>query len=136
MADDTKITVKEFRMWLQGVEEMQDPAWVPNPTQWARIREKINTITEEQEAVHAAPVQQYQQPVIPPSVNYPVPPTGVPLGNDVPGIPAGPSSFQQRPWVPPAPPAGGLFATPESPNMPVRTPNIDTTDGTYQSSFA
>lgn len=130
MAEDTKITVKEFRMWLQGVEEMQDPAWVPNPTQWVRIREKINTISEDPEPV--APVPQYQQP----SVSYPVPPTGVHLGNDVPGIPMYQPSFQQRPWAPPAPPAGGMFATPEAPNTPVRTPNIDTTDGTYQSSFA
>ena len=57
-----KITVKEFRMWLQGVEEMQDSAWVPNPTQWARIREKINTIEEtEPTPVHAAAPVQYHR---------------------------------------------------------------------------
>ena len=136
MADNTKITIKEFRMWLQGVEEMQDPAWVPNPTQWQRIREKINTIEDEPETVVV------HQPVVhqAPQVAYPVPPTGVPLGNEIPGVPAGPSSLASAPYpvasLPATPPPGGLFATPEAPNMPVRTPNIDTTNGQYQSSFA
>ena len=125
-----KITVKEFRMWLQGVEEMQDSAWVPNPTQWARIREKINTIEEtEPTPVHAAAPVQYHQP---PMVNYPIP-----TGNELPGVPAGPSSMAAtRLASPPPPPASGLFATPESPNMPVRTPNIDTTNGSYQTSLS
>lgn len=133
MADNTKITIKEFRMWLQGVEEMQDPAWVPNPTQWLRIREKINTIDDEPDTV----VVHQQQPVHQ-QMSYPVPPTGVPLGNDLPGIPAGPSSLMvpQYPSMPVSPPPGGLFATPEAPSMPVRTPNIDTTNGNYQSTFA
>lgn len=133
MADDTRITIKEFRMWLQGVEEMQDPGWVPSPAQWSRIREKINHIEE----AESEPVVVYQQPA-PVQQHYPVPPTGVPMGNEMPGIPAGPSSLGMtpRPPMPASPPPSGLFATPESPSMPVRTPNIDTTNGQYQSSFA
>ena len=78
MADETQtttITIKEFRMWLQGVEEMQDAAWVPSPTQWQRIREKIDTIRDEvpqagqvgnQSLQHIAP------PVSIPGNEYPV----------------------------------------------------------------
>lgn len=134
MSDENTITIKEFRMWLQGVEEMQDAAWVPNPTQWRRIREKIDTIVDA-EPVAPAVHQPTPQPV---SYGYPVPPTGIPLGNDIP-VQAGPSGLAATPRLPPmpaSPPPGGLFATPEAPTMPVRTPNIDTTNGNYQSSFA
>lgn len=134
MSDKNTITIKEFRMWLQGVEEMQDAAWVPNPMQWRRIREKIDTIVDA-EPVAPAGHQPTPQPV---SYGYPVPPTGIPLGNDIP-VQAGPSGLAVTPRLPPmpaSPPPGGLFATPEAPTIPVRTPNIDTTNGNYQSSFA
>lgn len=135
MSDENTITIKEFRMWLQGVEEMQDAAWVPNPTQWRRIREKIDTIVDAEPVQQQAPIQQAPQQV---NYGYPVPPTGIPLGNDIP-VQAGPSGLAATPRLPPmptSPPPGGLFATPEAPTIPVRTPNIDTTNGNYQSSFA
>lgn len=130
MSDENTITIKEFRMWLQGVEEMQDAAWVPNPTQWRRIREKIDTIVDDEPVQQPAPQQV--------NYGYPVPPTGISLGNDIP-VQAGPSGLAATPRLPPmptSPPPGGLFATPETPTIPVRTPNIDTTNGNYQSSFA
>lgn len=129
MADDTqKITIKEFRMWLQGVEEMQDAAWVPNPTQWARIREKINSIGEEVQQVQVAqqPLQHIAPPVSPPGNDYPVRMATPGLLSVVPSSPSMPVSG----------PSHGLFATPETPQMPIRTPNIDTTNGQYQSTFA
>ena len=127
MADDTqKITIKEFRMWLQGVEEMQDAAWVPNPTQWARIREKINSIGEETHQLVQQPLQQVAPPVSPPGNDYPVRMATPGLLSVVPSSPSMPVSG----------PSHGLFATPETPQMPIRTPNIDTTNGTYQSTFA
>lgn len=127
MADDTqKITIKEFRMWLQGVEEMQDAAWVPNPTQWARIREKINSIGEETHQPVQQPLQQVAPPVSPPGNDYPVRMATPGLLSVVPSSPSMPVSG----------PSHGLFATPETPQMPIRTPNIDTTNGTYQSTFA
>lgn len=38
------ITIKEFKMWLMGVEEMQSPDWTPDHNQWKVIRAKINLI--------------------------------------------------------------------------------------------
>ena len=46
MSDKITITIKEFRMWLEGVEEMQDDSWVPDSKQWARIRSKINSVED------------------------------------------------------------------------------------------
>ena len=130
MTDNTqKITIKEFRMWLQGVEEMQDTAWVPNPTQWQRIREKINSIGEEvavQASVQLMPPQQIAPPVSTPGNDYPVRMATPGLLSVVPSSPSMPVSG----------PSHGLFATPETPQMPIRTPNIDTTNGQYQSTFA
>ena len=40
--DPSLITVKEFKMWLQGVEEMQPDGWSPDQRQWAKIRAKID----------------------------------------------------------------------------------------------
>lgn len=132
MADSTqKITIKEFRMWLQGVEEMQDSAWTPNPTQWQRIREKIDTINDEVEPSRS--IERDPSPY---------------LGNELPGVAAPQTTLQpwpnvdhQIPYLPTPPaipqsPPHGLFGTPELPQIPARTPNIDTANGNYQSSFA
>lgn len=39
-----KITMAEFKAWLEGVEELQPEGWFPNAEQWKRIREKISTV--------------------------------------------------------------------------------------------
>ena len=130
------ITVKEFRYWLEGVEEMQDSAWVPNPVQWRRIRDKINDIEE----VHQSP-----QPI---AITAATHPTAMAMGNEgtvryaTPGLVAEPASNNvPGPYPMPtrmaAPPANGvLFANADTPQSPVRTPSIDTSNGTYNSSFA
>ena len=112
-------------MWLQGVEEMQDSAWVPNPTQWQRIRDKINTIEEV-----AAPSHDYS-PMIP---AYPMPSAAI---EQMPVHVAQPAMMPALPMptIPAAPPAHSLFAHPDNPAVPTRTPNIDTTNGQYSSSF-
>ncbi len=46
MAGKKKVTLAEFHAWLEGVEEMHDEAWHPDPNQWKVIRNKIKTITE------------------------------------------------------------------------------------------
>ena len=46
MTEQKKITVNDFKMWLSGVEEMQDETWTPNQTQWKRIRQKIDDIDD------------------------------------------------------------------------------------------
>lgn len=40
------ITINDFKMWLSGVEEMQDDDWTPTQSQWKRIRGKIDNIQE------------------------------------------------------------------------------------------
>lgn len=41
MSATTTITVNELKQWLSGVEDMQEPDWYPNQTQWKKIRDKI-----------------------------------------------------------------------------------------------
>lgn len=129
-----RITINDFRMWLEGVEEMQSENWVPDARQWQRIREKIDSIED-------TPVQ--APPRIP---SGPIPrsaafvqeqaPIQPPAG---PAVPAGPSLMSPNFAVgAPNSPAQltGPFAT-NSQQIPVRTPNIDTAGGKpYESSFA
>lgn len=106
-------------MWLQGVEEMQEEGWIPNATQWAKIRDKIDNISE------AAP----EQP-LPPLRLAPAPSMAPPMQMPPPmAMPAGPSSMS----LPPAPP--------QAPNPLlgngnlIRTPDIDTSGKKYESGF-
>lgn len=43
---DKKLSLKDFKMWLEGVEEMQSEGWTPTPEQWNKIRSKIDIIEE------------------------------------------------------------------------------------------
>jgi hypothetical protein len=115
-AKKRKIDVTEFRAWLEGVEEMQGPEWVPNLEQWQRIREKIDSIRED------APVPKQQR------AEQPAP-------------------QQQRPvqYAQPAPQYSTLGAEPQrsqpiprqtQPGGMIKTPDLDTGDGTYESGFA
>ena len=40
-----KITLDEFKAWLDGISEMHPQNWVPTLEQWTAIKEKINLIT-------------------------------------------------------------------------------------------
>lgn len=127
MSEDKKITVKEFKMWLEGVEEMQPEGWLPDARQWSRIREKINSI-EETVAQQQAPQQSFALPPVPQQ----------PIQRQTPAIQAGPSMMPPPAAAHTARPGNlaGPFANPDSPQMPVRTPNIDTQGKPYESSFA
>lgn len=119
MSDNNEkpISVREFRMWLQGVEEMQEDSWTPSPSQWKRIRAKIDSIADAPAARPAAP------PVQPP-ITYA--PTGAPT---MPATPAGPSSLM----VPAAPTQlNPLLA---GSGGQIKTPDIDTSKSDYQSGF-
>jgi hypothetical protein len=117
MAADKQLTVSEFLMWLEGVEEMQGDDWFPNDQQWQKIRQKINNIA----TAHNAPVQPvvYREAVVQhqdqniPSREIPVQRAGGGLSN------VQPVAQNMNP----------LFADAENPNSPVRTPNIDTSKG-------
>lgn len=123
MSENKKISINEFKMWLEGVEEMQEEGWVPNPTQWKRIREKLNSVIEnEQPSVDKQ--EQYvgvktkvrnnqQQSTMAPIANVP--------------------SALVPPNLPPGPPPSALFGSPDG--LQARTPSIDTTDGNYKSAF-
>jgi hypothetical protein len=131
MSDDKKtITVREFRYWLQGVEEMQDEHWTPTSSQWAKIREKIDSITdvEPQSAPTPtpAPVRYAAPAMVPPMVQPPTtqPPTG-------PVSLAGPSSLA----IPPRPTMSSNPLLAQGNSIPVRTPDIDTSGKGYESGF-
>jgi hypothetical protein len=123
MTEKNTISVREFKMWLQGVEEMQEPNWIPTSAQWAKIRDKINCITDEppvqQQA--AAPLRLASPPAIS-QVHTNAPP-------NMPVAPAGPSSLSMppRPAMPPNAMFGGIGA--------IKTPDIDTSGKGYESGF-
>lgn len=70
---EANITVAEFKQWLSGVEDMQEDGWVPDAGQWAKIRAKVDLISDEDEPIatmqsqpqHAPP--QYHEPAYQPS---------------------------------------------------------------------
>lgn len=131
------LTVKEFRMWLEGVIEMQEPGWIPDSRQWAKILDKIYDIMDIGPNIqptyfqqdHYRPVANVQQS---------------PLSNiseqesATPAVPS--SSVQYR-----APSAMSTVSTPSvanegkpfangSASIPVKTPNIDSSSG-YDTPF-
>ena len=125
--DPSLITVKEFKMWLQGVEEMQMDDWSPDQRQWAKIRAKIDII-DESESIAPAPVK------------YPAPYVAPRFGPDVSPQTAGaqPVTAPVMPRALPVQPTqlAGPFANGDG-QTPVKTPNIDTGVGKpYESSFA
>jgi hypothetical protein len=62
-----EISVSEFKSWISGIEDMQEDDWVPNKTQWDKIKAKIELLSDdivETTVDHATPAYpQYQQPV-------------------------------------------------------------------------
>lgn len=134
------ISIKEFKMWLQGVEEMQASGWTPDARQWERIRAKLDLIDD----------TTFVQPVYRGERN----PTGLPLeavfpplnpnppGSGGEGFPTpAPSSLN----VPTAPRPTRTVATPTGlpvtmtggAPVPGKTPNIDTSHGKpYTSNFS
>jgi len=123
-----KQTLKEFKAWLQGVEELQADNWSPNREQWQLIRAKIDGIVEEKQIVEkVVQTTQHVQPMV--SSNVPV--QGVP------------------PMIPPPPPTGGIpvaeiemtpaakaLLNPAVNGGKVKTPDVDTSDGNITSPFA
>jgi hypothetical protein len=122
--EKSTLSVREFRMWLQGVEEMQGDDWSPSPLQWAKIRNKIDNI------------QDLPTPALPPTVfpqHRQIEPAiftapQQPQQAMVPVMPAGPSSLSippQRQMPNPLLAVGGN----------VKTPDIDTSAKGYESGF-
>ena len=142
-----KYTLAEFKAWLEGIEEIQPSDWHPDLAQWKMIREKISAIVEPK----AAPVPVVQQGGTPvagpgpeirrqPQVSRP--PIVQPSALDEEAISTVPGKTAQ------VTPAGGMTAAAKAAlagKMPKemqtnaatgsKTPNIDTMDGNYESSF-
>jgi len=127
-----KQTLKEFRAWLMGVEELQPEGWSPNRDQWKLIRARIDGIIEEKKVV-----EKVEQRVTP--INNPIYQQGAPITG---------TQGPVQSLVSPAPvsggvPAGDVEMTAEArkmfapaPGEKAKTPHIDTSDGTVKSSFA
>lgn len=123
MARKKKISVEQFRAWLEGVEEMQPDGWTPNDEQWKRIRQKIDMIEEEvvveerivSQQSYAPPPQQQQRPNNPP----PAPAGGPPVQSTLTPEPASIASPRPQP----------------SGSGKIKTPDIDTSGGEYMSGF-
>ena len=125
--DPSLITVKEFKMWLQGVEEMQPDGWSPDQRQWAKIRAKIDIITEA-ESIEPVPAK-YATPYIAPRFGPDVAPSNA--GTQPVTAPVMPRALLVQPAQ-----LAGPFANGDG-QTPVKTPNIDTGVGKpYESSFA
>ncbi len=120
-----KQTLKEFKAWLEGVEELQPDNWSPNYEQWLLIRSRIDGIKE---AV---------TPAI--ETSHSTKPLNVPIQNPV---------IYQQPSAFTAPLAGGIpqgevemtvaakrMLTPGAGHK-AKTPDVDTSDGNIESTFA
>jgi hypothetical protein len=133
------VTLSEFRAWLEGVEELQSVDWCPTSDQWKLIRSKIDSIVETEVEV---PVSHPQAPQISQVLPQTPPPGPIPRQ----GPPPGPSSLPPAgPFIPPdveiSPAAKAMMGgTSPSQLLPdasgkLKTPNIDTTNGDYNSGF-
>lgn len=124
-------TLNEFRAWLSGVEEMQEPGWIPNQTQWELIRQRIDLIKEVEpremghSKIKGQQPQQSQQPQQESTLF------------DVPQVP---SAFDRVGAVVTAPTSSSLSQAPKAPRAapssgPTKTPDIDTSKDGYGSGF-
>ena len=118
------ITLNNFRSWLQGVEDMQEEGWTPSPTQWAKIRSKIDMIEQPTPSVNITNTNlptmirgQMIEPAAPPYIPPYVPPV---MANPQNG--ARVTTFMN-------PAASSLF------NDNPKTPDIDTSSGQYTAPF-
>jgi hypothetical protein len=135
-----KQTLREFKAWLQGVEELQAENWCPNREQWVLIREKIDNIIEEKKTVEKTTQPAPQQPMQPMQpMQHPQQPVQQPIqeqGSTLPFPPPPPVSG----GVPPADiemtPAAKKMLDPKANGGKTKTPDIDTSDGNVASPFA
>lgn len=122
--DNQVLTIKEFKMWLQGVEEMQSDDWCPNPIQWKKIRDKITELADAPTPVQpaqtlirgaASPVEFHRPPEF--------------AGPPVMAAPSALPMAQRDHFIPPP-------VLSSNPHQPVKTPMIDTSNGNYNPAFA
>jgi hypothetical protein len=113
------LSLRDFRSWLSGVEEMQDDGWSPSAEQWRRIRVKIDMIKDEPSVGVTNTSPAAKVPVYPTSTTP---------------VAAPPSTFERVP-VPAAPPqipSNVPMASVDG--QIIKTPSSDTVG--YKTSFA
>lgn len=123
MAQEKSVSAKELKTFIEAVEFAADSDnWIPSERQWKRIRSMIDRLEEHQPPSLSNPTEApmtYAQPM-------PKAPEPVMLA---------PGGLMQMPTGPvQRGPLNGPFAIEAS--HPVRTPDVDTSNGQYTSSFA
>lgn len=126
------ISLRDFKQWLSGVEDMQGDGWIPDAYQWKKIREKLETIEEVdyvdvEQDMHESTIPTLTNPIYPASSLEFAP-------QQVPTTPVKPQSSSTPAPITGAPSTHRLMATEEGQHTV--TPNIDTSSGTYRSSFS
>lgn len=127
MTSDDMVTVREFKMWLSGIESMNSDNWHPNKLQWKKIREKIELIADGIPTTF--PAYHMPQQFAPVDQGYMATTSSSEFVNTASSIlptDGGVRSISSQ----------GLFANPDAPSLAVKTPNIDTSTGEYKSAFA
>lgn len=118
-----KVSVKELQTFIEAVEFAADTDnWIPSERQWKRIREMINNL-ESTVAPQPAAAPSYPAPAAPPVYRDPAAPVRLAPG----GMPA--PQYAAQPQLPPTLANGAS-------SIPVKTPDIDTSNGGYKSTFA
>lgn len=122
--ENKKITVRELQTFIEAVEFAADTDdWIPSERQWKRIRSMIDNLVEE---APANVKQTYADPyTLPTHRPAPVPAPDRP-------VTMAPGGLSGRA---PAPAPSPALAS-NSPGIPVKTPDIDTSAGPYNSGFA
>lgn len=136
---NTKISlsVSEFRSWLEGVEDMQGDDWSPSLEQWKKIRSKIELLEEVdyEELIKTTVTNTPNTKSSAPAVTYD--PYGRPLMAPVQmPLQTGPSFIDELGSN--AKVTTMMPITPQPPNSiigSVKTPDIDTSSGSYAGSF-
>lgn len=119
MSEEETITIKEFKMWLRGVEEMQPDDWTPDHRQWSRIRDRIDNIIESA----PVPVVANTQPAFREEYQ---PPRAAPVM----------AQAGMRSVTPQPPSNAAMFGNADNPLTPTKTPNVDTSNGKpYEPAF-
>jgi hypothetical protein len=119
------ISLNDFKSWLQGVEDMQEAEWTPNASQWNKIRQKIESIVESLPKTNLHP----QGPIPRASVmnrieehEYVPVPAPTPMPSSI--VPRGVTNNTS--FTLPPPPSHLLNP---------KTPDIDTSTGSYTTNY-
>jgi len=79
MSEEKKLSVTDFKNWLEGVLDFQPEGWTPNQEQWSKILEKIGELDDTVPSIvnasepKAPQPTQNPQPQMQPSTRHPRP---------------------------------------------------------------